>query len=152
MYLRTSPGAASQFRSMLLWVTSVIVNSPGGGSGTESGQKITQTNKQWESQHHAKHPCLELACSSATYGSPLEQWEESRTFRLSGGRVWWCTLCWGQVSSAGHPWPWLSHASVKVNHINSESSDGYYQAAIGLIQENQDNWCNNMHSWWTITL
>lgn len=53
MYLRTAPGEASQSSCMVLWVTSIILNSPDGGRGTiergEIQKKNKKTDKRWES-------------------------------------------------------------------------------------------------------
>lgn len=52
-YLRTAPGEASQSSCIVLWVISVILNSPDGGRGTKKMGEIQQkqkkqTNKRWE--------------------------------------------------------------------------------------------------------
>ncbi len=45
MYLRTAPGAGSQSSCMVLWVMSVILNSPDRGIGTTEKREI-QKNRQ----------------------------------------------------------------------------------------------------------
>lgn len=141
IYLRTFPGAASQSRFMVLWVTSVILRFPV-GRGTAMGwernwskRRTTWRTFWWDSNGAKKF-------RQFTYRWHPDR-TEGRLLRHCEGQRWTeCRLCWGWGSPGGL----LSHlgrlAAVKVTRLDM------IMGCCGMAWKKQHNHGNSRWLLW----